>query len=709
MKKLFMAALLSMLMVTTAAASGLASIVFQAGIGDSCASTTSTAQISCVEVGSFSGFDLVEYVVTNDTGTVTYGTGIVLPGEEFTVLPQAPATVIAPALKIVLTSSGGVMTIVIDTTSPDLAIGDVFGYLQVFNLEFSNVPDTDGDGIADSSDNCPVISNPSQSDIDSDGAGDLCDICPADNTDTCATLFSRLGGQAVYDSDLDITWIANANLAITNQFGLSLSGAVNDDTPNTIGSTGRMTWNNAQAWIAGMNAANYLGFNDWRLPTTSSIDPSCSNQDTDFGYSDGDNCTGSEMGHLFYNELGGSAGQSIATSGDPDLALFSNIQTSLPANNPYWSSEATFYNQPIPTSAWDFFFIAGSQGLGSKTNNIFAWPVRSGDALPTDTDGDGIADSSDNCPVISNPLQSDIDSDGAGDLCDICPADNTNTCNPAGSAAQEVTVADGGTVSTPDGQLNIVVDPGDLGGDATISVTETTFINPELDLGIFGAGQGVAYYDLGPDGTQFANTVTLNISADVTPLSLAQRNAIDLYRLEDTDNDGIPDTYVALGATCSVAEDPIGTFIATCTVQVDHFSSYALIVPLDSDGDGVPDNFDGIADGCPEENATGFDVNNDGCIDSISGLIELISTLVAEEVITATMENSLHSKIANAQSSLDRENVCAAINKLTAFNHQIEAQTGKKISVEAALQVLDYSDSVMLYLHTLLASGDSCS
>jgi len=34
-----------------------------------------------------------------------------------------------------------------------------------------------------------------------------------------AALFSRLGGQAVYDDDLDITWLADADLSVTNDFG----------------------------------------------------------------------------------------------------------------------------------------------------------------------------------------------------------------------------------------------------------------------------------------------------------------------------------------------------------------------------------------------------------------------------------------------------------------------------------------------------------
>ena len=39
----------------------------------------------------------------------------------------------------------------------------------------------------------------------------------------------------------------------------------------------------------------------------------------------------------------------------------------------------------------------------------------------SDRDGDGIADSADNCPDIANPDQHDEDGDGIGDACDPCP------------------------------------------------------------------------------------------------------------------------------------------------------------------------------------------------------------------------------------------------------------------------------------------------
>lgn len=77
-----------------------------------------------------------------------------------------------------------------------------------------------------------------------------------------AALLSRVGGQAYYDDVLDITWLADANYAMTSGYD----------------SDGLMTWDEAQSWIGTLNTANYLGVNDWRLPATAQPDASCSLQ-----------------------------------------------------------------------------------------------------------------------------------------------------------------------------------------------------------------------------------------------------------------------------------------------------------------------------------------------------------------------------------------------------------------------------------------------
>ena len=293
-------------------------------------------------------------------------------------------------------------------------------------------------------------------------------------------------------------------------------------------------------------------------------------------------------------------------SGDTELVSF----LAAPQGDFYDSLAGGAGNTAVPFIATSVSDPAFLPLVGSAFGDfIFA-------AAVADGDNDGIADAADNCPAVANPSQSNIDGDSNGDVCDICPADNTNTCNPDGSAAGEITVASGGTIATPDGHLTIVIDPGDLAADSTVSATQTTISDPNVNLSINalpGAGRAIAFYDLEPNGLQFANAVTLTILADVTGLVPSIRDRIDLYRFEDTNADGTPDTFVSLDASCSINEDPIGTFIATCSAQVDHFSTYAIIVPSDLDDDGVPDNFDGFGDNCTlVSNTDQRDTNGDG-------------------------------------------------------------------------------------------------
>jgi len=159
------------------------------------------------------------------------------------------------------------------------------------------------------------------------------------------TLISELGGQVVYDATTNLSWIADANLATTNTFGVS-----------GINSDGTMNWSTAQNWIAAMDAANYLGYSDWRLPTS----------DTCISF----NCTGSEMGNLFYNGLGQVAGSTITTTHNGNYSLFNNVQSNI-----YWSG--TVYAQNT-NSAWNFNTNDGNQNAYNKGYGLFALAVRSG-------------------------------------------------------------------------------------------------------------------------------------------------------------------------------------------------------------------------------------------------------------------------------------------------------------------------------------------
>jgi len=175
------------------------------------------------------------------------------------------------------------------------------------------------------------------------------------STGANAALLGRLaateGGtdyQAYYDDVADLTWLADANYAQTSNY----AGA----SP-----VGRMSWQAANEWVANLTVGDVGG---WRLADTLQPDASCSIQRS--GISNGRNCTGSEMGNLFYNTLGNSQGSSGNTG------PFSNIQSKF-----YWSATALDANTDI--NAWAFNMGTGIQGYSKMDKSFYAWAVQSGD------------------------------------------------------------------------------------------------------------------------------------------------------------------------------------------------------------------------------------------------------------------------------------------------------------------------------------------
>lgn len=150
----------------------------------------------------------------------------------------------------------------------------------------------------------------------------------------------------IYDTDLNITWLGDANFAETSGF--------DDD--------GGMNWTTATGWAGGLTVG---GYTDWRLPTTTQPDASCGRQKYPIGFPPqgfGFGCTGSEMGHL-YNVEG-------ITAAAPGL-LFDNVQAFY-----YWSGTEF---APNPNGVWNFTFNIGFQFGSAKASPLFAWAVRSGD------------------------------------------------------------------------------------------------------------------------------------------------------------------------------------------------------------------------------------------------------------------------------------------------------------------------------------------
>ncbi|MGD9852474.1 MAG: discoidin domain-containing protein [Nitrospirales bacterium] len=174
----------------------------------------------------------------------------------------------------------------------------------------------------------------------------------------------------IYDEDLNITWLGDANFAKTSGFDAD----------------GQMNWASAMAWADSLTVG---GFTNWRLPTTTQPDLSCSIQSPSggsFQY-----CTGSEFGHLYHTELGGFW---FEINGRRILKSFTSVPfTNVQENgNPFLNApfEYDFYWSGTEDSlmpdvrAWSFAWGGDNQDVLPKDDGMarFAWAVRDGDVPP---------------------------------------------------------------------------------------------------------------------------------------------------------------------------------------------------------------------------------------------------------------------------------------------------------------------------------------
>jgi hypothetical protein len=129
------------------------------------------------------------------------------------------------------------------------------------------------------------------------------------------------GGGFIYDTDLNITWYDYNDTNLYN-------------------------WQQAMDWAAGLQiVVNGVTYADWRLPSAA-----LNGAEPQYG-SD----AASEMGHLYYDELGNTLGSGFLNSGP--FQYLANV-------NSYWTlNEYTGPNvYPFP-HAWDFWFSAGLQSM----------------------------------------------------------------------------------------------------------------------------------------------------------------------------------------------------------------------------------------------------------------------------------------------------------------------------------------------------------
>ncbi len=299
------------------------------------------------------------------------------------------------------------------TFMPDAAPDDLsrVGSMSFQPNAFCSVGgDADSDGWDDAVDNCPLDANADQLDSDSDGAGDVCDSdidgdgvanatdpFPYDPSEWEDTDGDGIGNNADGDDDDDGVADGTDNCPLDynplqeNTYG----GAAGDACEGTIATcplpNGAYV---AHEW-EGTIGATVLGqavTDGEHVETFNGLPPQCS-------YSDGqvviswDAVIGAEDLDLEVTTPTGSSSAETGTSGSETLSL-------------------------AAISAGDFSFRTfGYNSVDTPFNGVFTVTVAGG-MTATDTDGDGFADSIDNCPLIANSGQLDTDGDAAGNACD---------------------------------------------------------------------------------------------------------------------------------------------------------------------------------------------------------------------------------------------------------------------------------------------------
>jgi hypothetical protein len=182
-----------------------------------------------------------------------------------------------------------------------------------------------------------------------------------------STLRASGGGLTVYDTTTGVTWLADADLAATNRFGLPVCSAA--ATQPCVNPNGSMSYQSAVAWAQAMRSSDYLGHANWQLPTTPNSEPRSTTicprigpkpYQNQFGF----NCADNGLGSLFYTDLGLRAPDTAVPVPPNTVGPFSNFQPYL-----YWS------RTPGAGGHGTFSFGNGFKGANTDYNFLYVLPM----------------------------------------------------------------------------------------------------------------------------------------------------------------------------------------------------------------------------------------------------------------------------------------------------------------------------------------------
>ena len=177
-----------------------------------------------------------------------------------------------------------------------------------------------------------------------------------------AALIPSADGLTVYDTVNNVTWLADFNLPADNRFTLPLCAPSN--TAPCVNASGSMNYASAAAWVAALNAANYLGHTNWQLPTTPTTDRGCTKTGPN-GNSFSFGCSASALGSLYYNALALHAPDTAVPIPASTAGPFRNLQPYL-----YWSRTSQGGN-----GFSTFSFDTGWQGANTTPHVMYVLPM----------------------------------------------------------------------------------------------------------------------------------------------------------------------------------------------------------------------------------------------------------------------------------------------------------------------------------------------
>jgi hypothetical protein len=176
------------------------------------------------------------------------------------------------------------------------------------------------------------------------------------------------GGALVYDSNVGVCWLSNANLAgnplVRALVGLSPMNP--DGSTPVINPDGTMDYETALNWVDSLNRFNHgkgwLNHNNWQLPATPLTDHACSSsKDGDFGV----RCEADGLANLYKIGLARAYPDSVVPWFIDFIWPFFNLQPSL-----YWTSDP---DQTLPEGGGEvtFSFNTGLPGSNTIAFNYF--------------------------------------------------------------------------------------------------------------------------------------------------------------------------------------------------------------------------------------------------------------------------------------------------------------------------------------------------